>query len=186
MNEGHANFLDNLVSKLHMSDDENEAASAVQEQTPGARKEPAKDKSKVEPQKPDDQQEEHEEHDDEDTASDNWSECDSTNDDYHALERTISGRPSATHAELETQGGSNSKPTTEHAEDYFHFELSGPKVIAVGEVLNLGEIEPQGEDYKKDAIVSVTVASEVLTPLASPDEIELSSPSRTATRFNMT
>jgi hypothetical protein len=160
------------VSELDISDDENEATPVVKERTPPVQNKPAKDKVKVEHQKLDD---EIQEPDDEDTASDSWSECDSSDDDDHALVRTVSGRPSETHVEVKEEEKSNSKLTTEHVEDYFQFEHSSSTVIAVEDVLNLGEVVQQGEDYKKDAIVSVTVASETMTPLASPDEIEITS-----------
>jgi hypothetical protein len=164
MSQGHANFLDVLVSELDISDDEDEAASPVKERTLAVPNELTKD----------DVEGEHEELDDEDTASDSWSEYDNSDDDDHTLVRTVSGRPSATDVEVSAQGRSNSESMTENREDYFHIGHSKHTIITVEDVLVLGEVEQHGEDYKKDAIVSVTIASATLTPLASPtDEIGL-------------
>jgi hypothetical protein len=169
MSQGHANFLDVLVSELDISDNEDETAPpAGQEQVQVVQNEHANNDVGH------DVEDEGEQLDDEDTASDSWSECDSSDDDDHALVRTISGRPFATALEARAQGRSNSEVAAENAEDYFQFDHPAATVIAVGGVLNIGEVQHRDEDYKKDAVVSVTVASETLTPLASPtDEVEL-------------
>lgn len=129
------------------------------------------------PNKPtkDDVEGELEEPDNEDTASDSWSDYDNSDDDDHTLVKTVSGRQSATDIEVSAQGRSNSESKTENREDYFHFDHPRHTVIAVEDVLVLGEVEQRGEDYKKDAIVSVTIVSSTLTPPTSPtDEIGLS------------
>jgi hypothetical protein len=162
MFKGHANFLDVLVSELDISDGEDEAAAPVQGRATAVHDEPVKE----------DVEGEQEEVDDEDTASDSWSECDSSDDEDHALVRTVSGRPSATDTQFGAQERSHTESTTGNVEDYFQFDHPESTVIAVQDVLDLGEVEQRVEDYKKDAIVSVTVASETMTPLASPtDEV---------------
>jgi hypothetical protein len=109
---------------------------------------------------------------DEDTESDSddWSEFDNSDDDNHALVRTISGRPFATHSEGVEPKRSTSELETGNAGDYFHFEHSESVIVAVDESLRVVEIEQRViEEGKKDVVVSVTVASEVMTPPTSPD-----------------
>jgi hypothetical protein len=167
---GHANFLDVLVSELNISDDENEAASPVQDRTLAGPNEPAKDNVGGGHEELDG-----EELDDEDTASDSWSEYDDgSDDDDHALVRTVSGRPLSTDVGISARGGSNAASTKENGEDYFQLDHPKPTVIAVGDVLDLGEVEQHGGDYKTDTIVSVTVTSATLTPPTSPEEIVIS------------
>jgi len=163
---GHANFLDILVSELDISDDEDEAASPIQNPTLAMHNEPEKDDVEVEDDVEDEG--EHEELDDEDTASDDWSEYDSSDDEDHTLVRTVSRRLLAPDGEVRAQGRSNSESRTENMEDYFQFDHPGPTIIATENVLDLREATQDGEDDKKEAIVSVTVASATLTPLASP------------------
>jgi hypothetical protein len=160
ISKGHANFLDVLVTQLDISDDEEEVASPVQERPVTVQNEPEKNEVRGE----------HEEDDDEDTESDDWSECDSSDDEDLALVRTISGRPAATDSEFRAQGQSNSESTTENMGDYFQFDHPESTIIALENGLNLCETTQHGETDKKEAIVSVTVASATLTPLASPSD----------------
>jgi hypothetical protein len=76
-----------------------------------------------------------------------------------------------TDVEGTVQGRSNYESTAiDTAEtdriDYFHFVHT---VTATEDMLVLGEVK----DDKKDAIVSVTIASDVLTPPTSPDELDI-------------
>jgi hypothetical protein len=148
------------VSEITLSDDEDESAAPVKEQTPEARDEPAKD----------DIESKREEPDDEDTASDSWSECDSSDDDDHALVRTVSGRPITAVVDVKAQEKSNSKSITEIVGDYFQFDHPVVTAIGVSGVVRLEEAEQHGEDYKKDAVVSVTAVSAILTPPTSPSD----------------
>jgi len=155
------------VSELDISNDENEEASPVQNRILADPSEPAKDNVAGGHEELDG-----EGLDDEDTASDSWSEYDdASDDDDHALVRTQSGRPLSTDVEISTRGGSNAASTKGNEEDYFQLDHLKPTAIAVGEVLDLGEVKQYGGDYKTDTIVSVTVASAILTPPASPEEI---------------
>jgi len=157
---GHANFLDVLASELDISDDEDEIASPVQERAITVPIVPAKDNV----------EEEHEElhDDDEDTASDSWSECESSDEEDYALMRTISGRPSLSNFNVDTRKENNSESVTEIVTGYFQSEHSGPTVIADENVLDLGLEGQHSEDDKKGAIVTVAVASATMTPLATP------------------
>jgi hypothetical protein len=177
MNQGHANFLDVLVSELDINDDEDEIASPLEEPSHVHKPSPLQKETLVvldEPAK-DDVEGNHEELDSEDTASDNWSEYDNSDDDDHALVRTISRRASANDIKANTGGENNPGTVTENREDYFHFDHSQQTFIAVDDVLIIEEVEQQDEGYKKDAIVTVTITSATLTPPESPsDQIGLS------------
>jgi hypothetical protein len=151
------------VSELDISDDDDEGASPVQQRSLQVPNEPVKDE--IEDKR---EELEAEELDEEDTDSDSWSEYDNSDDDDHALVRTVSGRPFAIAVEVRGQTGSNSGSVTQSMEDYFQPDHSKSAVDPVQDVLNLGEIREQGEDDKKDVIVSITPASETLSPLASP------------------
>ena len=165
--QGHANFLDVLASELNISDDENEAASAVQDRTIAGPNGPANDNVGGGQEELDG-----EGLDDEDTASDSWSEYDDgSDDDDHALMRTVSGWALSTDVGISAREGSNSASTKENVEDYFQLDHPKSTVIAVGDVLDLGQVEQHGGDYKTDTIVSVTVTSATLTPPTSPEEI---------------
>lgn len=92
------------------------------------------------------------EDDEEDTASDSWSDDDSDDED-HALVRTVSVR------DVEIKA----RASEENMTDYF--QLEKPTVIEVGDVVEA--------EHKTDAIV-VTVASAILTPPESPEEVVVS------------
>jgi hypothetical protein len=165
--QGHANFLDVLVSELNVSDDENEASSPVQDRTPTSPNEPEKDDVEGGHQELDG-----EELDDDATASDSWSEYDdSSDDDDHALVRTVSGRPLSTDFGISARREENVASTKENGDDYFQLDHPKPTVIAVGDLLVLGGVEQYGGDNKTNTIVSVTVASATSTPPTSPEEI---------------
>jgi hypothetical protein len=178
MSAGHANFLDVLVSELNIDDDDDGTVSPVQEHTIAVPNEPTKSDVKGEREEHDSEEYDDAEHDgeeleDEDTASDSWSEYDNSDDDDHALVRTVSGRPITTDVEVRAQERSNPKVMTQNVEDYFQLDHVKPIVFGVGQVLDPEEVQLHVEDDKKEAIVSVTVASAILTPPTSPDEINL-------------
>jgi hypothetical protein len=176
MNQGHANFLDVLVSELDLDDDEDEVASPLEEPIHVHKPSPLQRQTLVVPDETakDDVEGNGEELDGEDTASDNWSEYDNSDDDDHALVRTISRRASATDVKVITEERSTTETLTETRESYFQFDHSQHTFITVEDVLVIEEVEQPGEDYKKDAIVTVTIASANSTPPESPaDEIVL-------------
>lgn len=157
INVGHANFLDVLVSELDISEDEDEIASPVQEKSLAA-----PDESKDEDVAT--------ESDDDDSASDDgWQEYeDSSDDEYHTLVRTVSGRLSPASVDITTEVQGNTESTKPRREGYFSIDSPGSTGLTIGDALVLGKAILVDEESKKDAIVSVAVVSPTMTPLASP------------------
>lgn len=159
---GHANFLDVLVSELNISDDENEVPSPLQEQSPLVSNGP--DKSGVE--------DGYENREGDSSSDDGWQEDDSSDDEYHTLVRTVSGRLSAPAVHVIAEERADTKLTTATRGNYFHIDTPGSTGVTAGDVVAIEEVGSFGEDFKKDAIVIVALVSPTMTPLASPTDEE--------------
>lgn len=156
-----------LVSELNVSDDENEPTSHIQNQTLTGPNKPTTNIVGGGHKELDG-----EELDDEDTASDSWSEYDDgSDDDDHALVRTVSGRPLSTDIGISKRRENNIASTKDSGVDYFQLDHPKSTVIAAGNVLALGEVEQHERDQKTDTIINVMVTAAALTPPTSPEEI---------------
>lgn len=156
-NTGHANFLDVLVGELDISDDEDEIASPIKEQSL-----PAPNESK-------DEDSANESEDDDSESDDGWQEYDDSSDDeFHTLVRTVSGRASTASVKITAERQGNTEPTQTKREGYFGIDSPGSTGLTIGDALVLGKTVLVDEEYKKDAVVSVAIVSPSMTPLASP------------------
>ncbi|KAF2434151.1 hypothetical protein EJ08DRAFT_494462 [Tothia fuscella] len=157
-------FLDVLVNELdHEGDHRDEAIPAEASQGIADIGQAWKNESKET-----DGEIEHKPVEDEDTDSDSddWSEFDHSDDDDHALVRTISGHPFVSQSEGIQPKKSTSESGTGAADDYFDLEHSDSVIVAVDERLDK---EQQVDKEKKGVVVSVIVASAILTPPTSPE-----------------
>lgn len=110
------------------------------------------------------------ESDDSDSESDDgWQEYDDGSDDeYHTLVRTVSGRLSMASVDVVAERQDDAETTQARSKGYFNIDTPGSTGVAIGDALVLGKAISVDEECKKDTVVSVAIVSPTMTPLPSP------------------
>jgi hypothetical protein len=179
---GHANFLDELIEEFRIDDDAEDprreqaalkkqkereeqlarlADKAAEELAAAASAEPiGKEQAMTSPKS-------FIEYDEEDTVSDEWSECDSSDDDDHALVRTQSGRLQSVEIEVDDSSEDEeiygimpqlSRDVGSSSENSPASDIDGPT-----DYFNLGSALPKDASMKQVENAEV----EILSPMST-------------------